>query len=125
MKEPIVVGVVGCGYWGPNLVRNFRALPDCALRAMCDLSEARLKHLRSLYPEVEAVTDFEHLLNGVGLDALVIATPVKHHYALAKASLLAGKHTLIEKPMASSSAQCEELIAIAEAKGLVLMVGHT
>ena len=125
MKKPIVVGVVGCGYWGPNLVRNFNALLDCQMKAMCDLSEARLKHLRSLYSDIEGMTDFEHLLNGTGLDAVVIATPVKHHYRMAKASLLAGKHTLIEKPMASSSAECEELISIAERKGLVLMVGHT
>jgi predicted dehydrogenase len=125
MKEPIVVGVVGCGYWGPNLVRNFKGLPNCHLKAMCDVSEARLKHMRSLYSDVEGVTDFEHLLNGADLNAVVIAAPVNHHYSLAKASLLAGKNTLIEKPMASSSAQCEELIEIAERKGLVLMVGHT
>src|SRR6476619_2098975 len=124
MKKPIVVGVVGCGYWGPNLVRNFKGLPTCNLKAMCDVSEARLKHMRSLYSDVEGITDLEHLLNGVGLDAVVVAVPVKHHYALAKASMLAGKHTLIEKPMASCSAQCEELIEIAESKGLVLMVGH-
>ena len=124
-RKPIVVGVVGCGYWGPNLVRNFKGLPNCHLKAMCDVSEARLKHMRSLYPDVEGMTDFEHLLNGVGLDAVVVAAPVKHHYPLAKAALLAGKHTLIEKPMAASSAECEELIEIAERKGLVLMVGHT
>jgi predicted dehydrogenase len=125
MKKTIVVGVVGCGYWGPNLVRNFKGLPNCHLKAMCDVSEARLKHMRSLYSDVEGMTDFDHLLNGVGLDAVVVAAPVKHHHSLAKASLLAGKHTLIEKPMASSSAQCEELIEIAERNGLVLMVGHT
>jgi len=125
MKQPIVVGVVGCGYWGPNLVRNFKALPNCNLKAMCDLSEARLRHMRNLYSDVEGMTDFDHLLNGVGLDAVVVAAPVRHHYSLAKASLLAGKHTLIEKPMASSSAECEELIEIAERNGLVLMVGHT
>jgi predicted dehydrogenase len=125
MKQPIVVGVVGCGYWGPNLVRNFKGLSNCNLRAMCDTSETRVKHMRSLYSDVEGVTDFDHLLNGVGLDAVVVATPVKYHYPLAKASLLAGKHTLIEKPMASSSAECEELIEIAERNGLVLMVGHT
>jgi len=119
------VGVVGCGYWGPNLVRNFKGLSDCHMRAICDVSEGRLKHMKSLYPDVESVTDFEHMLNGVGLDAVVLATPVKHHYSLAKASLLAGKHTLIEKPMASSSAECEELIEIANRNGLVLMVGHT
>ncbi len=72
---------------------------------MCDLSEARLNHMRGLYPNVEGVTDFVHLLNGVGLDAVVVAAPVKHHYPLAKAALLAGKHTLIEKPMAASSAE--------------------
>src|SRR3984893_8873111 len=125
MSKPIVAGVVGCGYWGPNLVRNFTGLPNCDLRAMCDLSEARLKHMKGLYPNVEGVTDFGHLLNGVGLDAVVVAAPVKHHFPLAKAALLAGKHTLIEKPMAASSAECEELIEIAESKGLVLMVGHT
>ncbi|HEY4813548.1 MAG TPA: Gfo/Idh/MocA family oxidoreductase [Chthoniobacterales bacterium] len=125
MKEPIVVGVVGCGYWGPNLVRNFKGLSNCHLKAMCDASEERLKHMRRLYPEVEGVQDFSSFIKAAGLDAVVIATPVKYHHSLAKASLLAGKHTLIEKPMAASSAECEELIQIAERNGLVLMVGHT
>jgi predicted dehydrogenase len=125
MKQPISVGVIGCGYWGPNLVRNFKGLPNCNLKAMCDLSEARLAHMRNLYSDVEGITDYKHMLNGIGLDAVVVAAPVKHHYPLAKASLLAGKHTLIEKPMATSSAECEELIDIAERNGLVLMVGHT
>ncbi|MBV8275246.1 MAG: Gfo/Idh/MocA family oxidoreductase [Verrucomicrobia bacterium] len=125
MKEPIAVGVVGCGYWGPNLVRNFSALPNCRMRAMCDTSEARLKHMKSVYPEVEGITDFERFLRDMDVDAVVVATPVKYHYLLAKASLLAGKHTLIEKPMAASAAECEELIEIATRNGLVLMVGHT
>lgn len=125
MKRPIQVGVVGCGYWGPNLVRNFRSLPDCRLRAMCDMSEARLKHLHTLYPEVEGMTVYDHMLNGIGLDAVVIATSVKHHFPMAKASLLAGKHTMIEKPLASSTAECDELIALAASRGLILMVGHT
>ena len=92
---------------------------------MCDVSENRLAHLRSLYPEVEGETNYNHMLNGVGLDAVIIATSVKFHYPMAKASLLAGKHTFIEKPMASSSQECEELIDIAKKRGLVLMVGHT
>jgi predicted dehydrogenase len=92
---------------------------------MCDLNESRLKHLRSLYPEVEGETDFNHMLNGAGLDAVVIATAVKLHFPMAKASLLAGKHTFIEKPMASSAEECQELIDIARQKGLVLMTGHT
>lgn len=125
MKKQIKVGVVGCGYWGPNLIRNFRSLPECSLEMMCDISEARLKHLRTLYPEVEGVTDFEHVLNGAGLDAVVIATAVGFHYPMAKASLLAGKHTFIEKPMATSTRECEELIHLARKKGLVLMIGHT
>ena len=125
MKKQIKVGVVGCGYWGPNLVRNFRSLGDCDLKMMCDMNEQRLTHLKSLYPEVEGSVDYNHMLNGIGLDAVVIVTAVKAHFPLAKASLLAGKHTMIEKPLASSTAQCEELIEIAEKNGLILMIGHT
>jgi predicted dehydrogenase len=125
MTKQIKVGVVGCGYWGPNLIRNFRALPDCSLKVMCDVNQDRLKHLKALYPEVEGSTDFNHMLNGAGLDAVVIATAVRFHYAMAKASLLAGKHTFIEKPMAASARECEELVDIAEKNGLVLMIGHT
>src|SRR5438477_1369054 len=125
MKNQTRVGVVGCGYWGPNLIRNFRQLPDCALKLMCDTSEQRLAHLKSLYPEIEGPKDYGHLLNGSGLDAVIIATPVRFHHSMAKASLLAGKHTFIEKPMASSVEECEELVQIAEQRGLVLMVGHT
>lgn len=125
MAKSIRIGVVGCGYWGPNLVRNFRTLPDCNLKVMCDINEERLKHLTSLYPDVEALTDFQRVVNRPDLDAIVIATAVRFHYSMAKASLLAGKHTMIEKPMAASSGQCEELIEIARKKGLVLMVGHT
>jgi predicted dehydrogenase len=125
MNKSISIGVVGCGYWGPNLIRNFRSLPDCRLKVMCDLNQDRLRHLRSLYPEVEGVTDFNLLLNDPELDAIVVATSVRHHYPMAKASLLAGKHTLIEKPMASSPAECEELIELAQQRGLILMIGHT
>jgi predicted dehydrogenase len=92
---------------------------------MCDVNRDRLKHLQALYPEVQGETDYSHMLNGAGLDAVVIATSVKHHYPMAKASLLAGKHTFIEKPMAASSAECEELVQLAKRKGLVLMIGHT
>ncbi|HUA69292.1 MAG TPA: Gfo/Idh/MocA family oxidoreductase, partial [Candidatus Saccharimonadales bacterium] len=100
-------------------------LPDCNLKTICDLSESRLSHLKSLYPGVQGTMDYHCMLNGINLDAIVIATSVKSHHRLAKASLLAGKHTLIEKPMAMSVAECEELIDIAQKKGLVLMVGHT
>jgi Predicted dehydrogenases and related proteins len=125
MTKPIKVGVVGCGYWGPNLIRNFRALPSCQLKTMCDTNEDRLRHLGNLYPEVRRETDYHRMLKEDGLDAVIIATSVKHHFPMAKASLEAGKHTFIEKPMAASVEQCEELVDIAENKGLVLMVGHT
>ena len=125
MKHPTNIGVVGCGYWGPNLVRNFRSLQGCSMKMMCDLSEDRLKHMRSLYPEVAAETKYDHLLNGANLDAIVVATAARFHFPMAKASLLAGKHTMVEKPLACSTAECEELIDIAQKKGLVLMVGHT
>jgi len=125
MAKKIKVGVAGCGYWGPNLIRNFRALPDCSLQMMCDLSTARLKHLKTLYPEVKGETDYQNMLNGANLDAIVIATNVKAHFPMAKAALLAGKHTFIEKPMAASVAHCEELVDIAKRQGLVLMTGHT
>ena len=92
---------------------------------MCDNSPERLDSLKALYPDVAPEKDFDHMLNGVGLDAVVVATSVNLHFPMAKAALLAGKHVLIEKPMASSVAQCEELIEIANRKGLVLMVGHT
>jgi predicted dehydrogenase len=125
MKKPVTVGVIGCGYWGPLLVRNFKSLPDCRLKAICDLNTERLKHIRTLYPDIEGTTQPLQFLDDSSVDAVVIATPVKHHYSLAKASLLAGKHTFIEKPMASSSAECEELIEIAQRNGLILMLDHT
>ena len=124
-KKRLRLGVVGCGYWGPNLIRNFRANTGCDLRLICDLNQERLHHMKSLYPEVETCSDQKVLFNGDNLDAVVIATPVRFHFALAKESLMAGKHTFIEKPMASTSAECDELVALAKKQGLVLMVGHT
>ena len=125
MSKPITVAVAGLGYWGPNLVRNLRSLSGCHLKTMCDLDEDRLRHLRTLYPDVTGETDYQKLLDDKDIDAVVIATSVRFHYSMAKASLEAGKHTFIEKPMARSTAECEELVALAESKGLILMVGHT
>src|SRR3979411_1526765 len=125
MRESISVGVLGCGYWGPLLVRNFKNLANCDLTAICDVNEVRLKHMRGLYRDADYVPHQQQFLIGSVFDAVIIATPVKHHHALAKASLNAGKHTFIEKPMAATSAECEELVEIAERKGLVLMVDHT
>lgn len=125
MKQCLNVGVVGCGFWGPNLIRNFKSLPECRLALVCDLNPDRLAHMRNLYPEVATTNNFEDLVCCPDLDAVAIATPVWLHFDLARKSLLAGKHVLIEKPMASSVAQCEELIHLASSKNLTLMVGHT
>jgi predicted dehydrogenase len=119
------IGVVGCGYWGPNLIRNFRALQDCRIKVICDQDENRLKQLKSLYPEVHTEREFAKLIADKNLDAIVIATPVRFHYKMAKAALEAGKHTFIEKPMASSSSECAELNEIAQRNNLTLMIGHT
>jgi predicted dehydrogenase len=124
-KRENAVGIIGCGYWGPLLIRNFRSLPNCMVKAVCDSNQARLKHVHGLYPDITYVTDYERLIGDFNLDAVVISTPVKTHYPLAKASLLAGKHVFIEKPMAASSAECQELIELADSRGLTLMVDHT
>lgn len=125
MSKKLNIGVVGCGYWGPNLIRNFNSLSGCRLKTVCDLSEARLRHMKELYPAVVATNRFEDLLEDPELDAVVVATSVRFHYPMAKQVLSAGKHVFIEKPMAASAAQCEELNEIAARKGLVIMIGHT
>ena len=106
-------------------MRNFRAITGCRMKVICDLNENRLKHIRSLYPDVDSETNFDRLVKNPEIDAIVVATSVRMHFTMAKACLLAGKHVLIEKPMAASVAECEELIALAEHKSVVLMVGHT
>lgn len=125
MKTTISIGVIGCGYWGPNLVRNFRSLPDCHVTAVCDPNEERLRHMGAVYPEIKGLADYRLLLGPGGPDAVAVAAPVKYHFQIARECLLAGKHTLVEKPMARSSAECEELIEIAARKGVTLMAGHT
>ena len=119
------LGVVGCGYWGPNLIRNFLALPDASVKAVCDSSQERLAHLSQAYPGVETGPDYSALLSDDAIDAIAVATPVNSHYQLAKLALEAGKHVFIEKPMARSTEECVELIDLARARNLVLMVGHT
>src|SRR5262245_17806903 len=125
MKKPISIGIVGFGYWGPNLVRNLKSIPECRLKTVCDLNETRLTHMRALYPDVVGELNFQSLITDSDLDAIVIASSARTHYPMAKASLAAGKHVLIEKPMACSVAECEELIALGKQHGKVIMVGHT
>ena len=119
------IAVVGCGYWGPNLIRNFNSLSDCKVKMVCDVETNRLLYVKNLYPEVAVTTKFDEVVNNLEIDAIAIATPIRSHYPMARKSLQAGKHTFIEKPMASSVEECEELIKLAEKQKLTLMVGHT
>lgn len=125
MEKILNVGVAGCGYWGPNLIRNFSQLPNCRVKQVCDTEENRLTHMKKLYPSVTTTKEFDVLVKDKDIDAIVVATPVHLHHPLAKMSLLAGKHTFIEKPMAISSAECDELVTLAAKRKLTLMVGHT
>lgn len=119
------VAVIGCGYWGPNLVRNFRGLPGVTMRVICDKSRERLDYLGKLYPEVDKAVDIKRVFDDPSIDMVAIATPVSAHFALATECLKKGKHVFVEKPLASSVAECKEMIRLAEDRSLVLMVGHT
>ncbi len=119
------IAVIGCGYWGPNLVRNFNSLPECEVTTVCDAGPDRLAHMKKLYPLVKTVAEAGEIFSDQTIDAVAIATPVNFHYELGMKSLQAGKHTFLEKPMASSVSQCRELLALALEQNLTLMVGHT
>jgi len=118
------VGVIGLGYWGPNLVRNFLAHKDVKKVIACDIKENRLQLIREKFPAAELSKDCQSLINGDS-DIIVISTPVDTHYNLAKESLEAGKHIWVEKPFTSTSKQAEELIGIADKKNLKIFVDHT
>lgn len=123
--ENITVSVVGCGYWGPNLIRNLMTIPGFDVKSICDLDTSRLDYFKSLYPSLETYTQVEDVFHDSAVDAVFIATPVGSHFKLARESLMSHKHTFIEKPLASSSDECRALISLAEERNLTLMVGHT
>jgi len=119
------VCVIGSGYWGPNLVRNLDSLPGKPLYGVSDLREERLAYIKHVYPHVAVSQDYRTFLDDETVTAAVIATPAHSHFQLAREFLLRGKHTLVEKPLAMTAAQCRELIHIARQNDRVLMVGHT
>lgn len=121
---PVRVGVVGFGYWGPNLVRNLDRLGDAELVTACDLSETNLAKLAALYPYVETTTDLGAMLARDDIDAVVVATSAPSHFAIASKVLEAGKHCFVEKPLTLTSADSETLLRMAAERDLVLMVGH-
>ncbi len=121
----IRVGVIGYGYWGPNIVRNLHGLDSTRVEMVCDSSPAALARVRKAYPGVRAVSDAMEILRSPDIDAVAVITPVWTHYELAKTALENGKHVFIEKPFTSNSKQAEELIELAARKKLTIMVDHT
>ncbi len=120
----IKVAVIGCGYWGPNLIRSFVQIPESELKYCCDLDEERLGYIESLYPEPRVTQNYQEILDDPAVEAVAIATPVHTHFELAKGVLEAGKHVFVEKPLTQTSQQARELIRLARKRGKVLMVGH-
>ena len=121
----IKVGVIGYGYWGPNIVRNLHGLESTRAEMVCDRSPKALARAQKAYPGIRAVSDPAELLGSPDIDAVAVITPVWTHYELAKMALENGKHVFIEKPFTSSAAQAEELIELAARKKLTIMVDHT
>ncbi len=121
----IRMGVIGYGYWGPNLVRNFVESPDTRVVMVSDLKQDRLDLVQRRYPGVEVTTDFQEILNHPDIDAVAISTPVSTHFPLALQALQSGKHVLVEKPMTTTSEDAMRLIDEAERRKLILMVDHT
>lgn len=120
----INLGIVGLGYWGPNLLRNFAQLDGCKVKYCCDLKEDNLKRAKALCPGVEATNSFESLLDDSDVQAVVIATSAASHYKLAKQAILHDKHVFVEKPLTLDIAHAEELVQLAGQRGVKLMVGH-
>jgi predicted dehydrogenase len=118
-------GVIGYGYWGPNIVRNLRTLEDCQVVGICDQTPAARKRIQAANPGVPVHSDANELINSTDVDAIAVITPVWTHYELTKAALENGKHVFVEKPFTSTAAQAEELINLATQKNLQIMVDHT
>src|SRR3989440_7982723 len=119
------IGVIGCGYWGPNLLRNFAENEGAQLRWICDFDEDRLASMSRRYPMAQTTTDYGALIRDASLDAVAVVTPVATHFPIARELLRAGKHVLLEKPLAATAREAEELIDLAETNGRTLMVDHT
>jgi predicted dehydrogenase len=121
----IKIGVIGYGYWGPNIVRNFMEIPGSSVVAVSDLRLSRLEDVKLRYPSIEVTTNYEEILNNSEIDAVAIVTPVSTHFEIAMKALKAGKHLLVEKPLAASSIESLQLIEESARRKLVLMVDHT
>ena len=121
----IKIGVIGYGYWGPNIVRNFCGHPDCRVAAICDRDPSVLERARNLYPSVRVCTETEEMLRSTQIDAVAVITPVSTHYDFARLALENGKHVFVEKPFTMTSDEARRLIDLAAQKNLRIMVDHT
>src|SRR5256712_11591941 len=124
-KNMVRFGVIGYGYWGPNVVRNLTSLEGSELMAVCDKSPAARRRMQKAHPGIAVATEASEILGSTDIDAVAVVTPVWTHYELAKAALENGKHVFVEKPFTSNTAQAEELIELAAKKNLKIMVDHT
>lgn len=124
-SSTIRVGIIGYGYWGPQIVRNFSSVDGCKVVTVADKRSDALARIRQAYPNVEATPDVASVLSSPSVDAVAVVTPVWSHFELAKAALENGKHVFVEKPFTSTAAQAEELVELAEKKNLLIMVDHT
>src|SRR5260370_109322 len=123
-EDVIRIGVIGYGYWGPNIVRNFHRQAQSHVVAVCDKDPKSLGRVRQSYPDMPVTSDCNDLLTATDIDAVAVVTPVWTHYELAKAALENGKHVFVEKPFTCSTAQAEELIELPQRKNLKIMVDH-
>jgi len=124
-KDEINIAVIGCGYWGPNLIRNLFEIEKCNMLYVCDLDTNRLQKIRKRYPAILTITDYKKIIDNKDIDAVFIATPISTHYQIAKDLLNSKKHVFIEKPMAATSSESKELVRLSKSNSCILMVGHT
>src|SRR5689334_15159323 len=124
-KNEISIAQLGCGYWGPNLLRNFSSQPGCLVKWVADQNPDRRTFVEQHYPRTRPIAEWQPVIEDSEVEAVVISTPAATHFTLAKAALEAGKHVFVEKPLAMSTRDAEELSALAARADRVLMVGHT
>jgi predicted dehydrogenase len=124
-EKTTTIAQIGCGYWGPNVLRNFSAQPGCWVKLVAEINPERQAYVQANFPRSKVVSDLDTILNDPEVDAVIIATPASSHYALTKQALESGKHVFVEKPLTTSTAHADELVALAAASGKSLMVGHT
>ena len=125
LSSTVGIAIVGAGYWGPNLIRNFNSIDDCKIQLVCDKRPGRLRYVHQKWPDISLTEHYDEVINDPKVDAVVIVTPVSTHYDLGLVALKAGKHVFIEKPLALDEGQAKAIVDLADQKELVIATGHT